>query len=104
MTANDIMLGDLVLLDSEPVKITPTLMELITSMDHYGLISGLGPIGLSPEFFEKNGFIQEKKTVGEYRVSKTTSGYSSGAMAHGVSKIMCSLKSQRFMSYSTFSR
>jgi EAL domain-containing protein (putative c-di-GMP-specific phosphodiesterase class I) len=60
MTANDIMAGDLVLLNSKVTRITPTLLELISDLDQYdrnGLINGLDSIDLSPEFFEKNGFI-----------------------------------------------
>jgi hypothetical protein len=66
MTANDIMAGDLVLLNSKVTRITPTLLELISDLDQYdrnGLINGLDSIDLSPEFFEKNGFIQENKNA-----------------------------------------
>ena len=66
MTAKDIMLDDLVFLNSEVTKITPTLLEMISELDQhdpFGLINGLDPIDLSPEFFEKNGFIQENKNA-----------------------------------------
>ncbi len=66
MTAKDIMIDDLVLLNSEVIKITPTLLEMINELDQQnpsGSINGLDPIDLSPEFFEKNGFIQENRNA-----------------------------------------
>lgn len=66
MTANDIMAGDLVLLNSKVTRITPTLLEMINELDQqdpFELINGLDPIDLSPEFFEKNGFVQEDKNA-----------------------------------------